>query len=133
METITSGSKWGIRIGSSPAAVLFEFPLPDDITQWPSGAPDAATIHVGDPVSGIYAKLLAIYQLPGYGGYRIILPDKPLDKTFDPDMTTYGEWGFSIATVVSSEVRGLYTVRLYFDGGKLAKIWYQYNEGVVYN
>ncbi len=105
----------------------------DDIAQWPQDTPGEATIHQSDPMETIYPKLLAIYQLPAYGGYQIILPDKPLDKAFDPDMANYTQWAFTFSTDVRPGVVGTSFVRLYFDGGRLNKIVDTYNEGNVYN
>lgn len=107
--------------------------LPVDVDQWPDGAPDAATIRVNDPVGDIYGKIAAIHQMPYYSAYKLILPDKPLDKAFDPDMANYDQWAYSFTNTVSASVQGTSHVRLYFAGGKLSRIVYQYNEGVVYN
>jgi len=107
--------------------------LPEEITQWPRTAPDAATIHVGDPVDGMYAKVLAIYQMPAYSNYTLILPDKPLNKPFDPDMANYDEWGFSFAEDVKPGISGTSSVTLFFKNGRLVKITNYYNESRVYN
>jgi len=105
--------------------------LPKEVSQWPAGVPDEAAIHKNDPVDAIYSKLLAIYQMSAYSNYQIILPDKPLEKPFDPDMVKYGEWAFSFSVDIRSGVVGTSSVRLYFKDGRLDKIWHQYNEGNV--
>ncbi|MBN9381848.1 MAG: hypothetical protein J0H74_13845 [Chitinophagaceae bacterium] len=107
--------------------------LPGEVVQWPQGAPDETAFHKGDAVDRIYPKLLAVYQMPAYSGYQIILPDKPLAKPFDQDMAKYEQWGFSMAERIKPQVEGIYSVRLFFQNGKLSKIWYQYNEGTVVN
>lgn len=102
--------------------------LPDDVAKWPSGSPDDIAIHVGDPVSDLYTKVAAIYQLPAYGIHQIILPDKPLARSFDPAMAGQNEWAFSFTTNIRPSVTGTSFVRLYFGNGKLVKIYHQYNE-----
>jgi hypothetical protein len=102
--------------------------LTAETAQWPQDAPDEAAFHKGDPVGGIYQKLVDIYKMPAYSNYQIVLPDKPLGKPFDPDMARYEQWGFSMSGKVSSQVEGIYSVRLFFTNGKLARIWYEYNE-----
>ena len=105
----------------------------DSISQWPRDTPDESTIHNNDPVSGVYAKLLAIYQIPAYSKYQIILPDKSLEKPYDPDMAHYNEWGFTFSHEVKPGRTGTSNVTLYFSNGKLSKIRYEYNEADVYN
>lgn len=107
--------------------------LPEDIDQWPASLPAETAIVKNDPVSDIYTKLVAIYKIPAYSYLKIILPDKPLSKPFDPDMEKYAEWGFSITADVKPGVSGTSIVRLYFKDGKLNKILHQYNESEVYN
>ena len=107
--------------------------LPEEMNQWPASVPAETAILKNDPVNNIYTKLLAIYKIPAYSHLKIILPDKPLNKPFDPDMEKYAEWGFSITTDVKPGVKGNSIVRLYFKDGKLNKILHQYNENEVYN
>ncbi|HMG10555.1 MAG TPA: hypothetical protein VK609_18715 [Mucilaginibacter sp.] len=196
VETITRGSKWNLRIGSSSADVYtqlqqlgkekdfydvavnqqpvsslqeiqhrFEFyhaitletktgaldrviiqlgqdkinsieaggALPDEIPKWPQNASDNMAIKKGDPITGIYDKLLAIYKMPAYGNYRIILSDKPLDKPFDPNMVNYEEWGFSFFVDVKPGKSGRFSVILNFKNGELNKITNEYSEFDVYN
>ncbi|MET3877235.1 hypothetical protein [Chitinophaga sp. OAE865] len=107
--------------------------LPEEMDQWPAALPSETAILKNDLVNNIYTKLLAIYKIPAYSQLKIILPDKPLNKPFDPDMEKYAEWGFSITTDVKPGVKGNSIVRLYFKDGKLNKILHQYNENEVYN
>lgn len=106
--------------------------LLDEVSSWPDGAPDKATIRLNDPVAEIYDKLLAIYQIPAYANYQIILPDKSLEKPFDPDMARYNEWRFTFSTDVKPGKEGTSSVILYFSQGKLDKISHEYREATVY-
>lgn len=104
-----------------------------EVTKWPQDAPDNLTIKKDDPVSGLYAKLQAIYMMPAYQtGYRVILPDKPLSKPFAPDMANSSEWLFYYFEDVNSGRSGRYTVSLFFKDGKLNKITSEYAEFDVY-
>jgi hypothetical protein len=105
--------------------------LPAEVLKWPADVPDQIAIHKNDPVNTIYDKLLAIYQLPAYSSYQLILPDKPLAKPFDPDMSNYNEWAFSFSTDVSVSTRGSSSVRLFFKNGLLDKIRHEYREAEV--
>lgn len=107
--------------------------LPQEVSHWPHDVADATAIHKGDPVNKIYEKLLAIYQISPYNSYQIILPDKPLEKPFDPDMANYTEWAFSFSERVQPGIQGTSSVRLFFENGKLIKIRHEYNEHAVYN
>jgi len=191
-ETITKGSKWGIKIGSTPpvvykqlqelaiekgfsqAAVVyrqhFSKPqeiqnhlslyqiitlqnssgaveraiirfnehtitsieaggaLPAEIIKWPQDASDETAIHKNDPVELLYTKLLKVFQMPGYGSWKIILPDKPLSLPFDPDMANYPQWAFSFSEDIAPGKRGSSSVRLFFRNGKLSKIEHNYDE-----
>lgn len=95
--------------------------------------PDATAIHVNDPANQIYTKLLAIYKTASYNEYQLILPDKPLAKPFDPDMTNYHEWAFTFTADVKPGLQGTSAVRLFFSHGKLEKIRHDYQESQVYN
>lgn len=197
VETIISGSKWTLQIGSSPAdvygqlqklgeekkfndvAVVYRQPFSkpeeikdllefyqaitlqkstgqiervliqfkqdkvssmeagggmlNEVSKWPQDAPGEITIHNNDSIDALYTKLLAIYQMPTYNNYQIILPDKPLEKPFDPDMANYSEWHFTFSIDVKAGKTGTSAVTLYFKNGKLNKIQNTYNEADVYN
>lgn len=108
--------------------------LPGDTDKWPNDVPSEITLHPGDPVSGIYGKLHAIYQLPAYSNaYKIQLSDKPLNKGFDPAMIDSKEWTFYFFTNVRPGVSGQSFVRLYFKDGRLTTIRHEYNEHDVVN
>ncbi|HEX3008176.1 MAG TPA: hypothetical protein VHO90_11245 [Bacteroidales bacterium] len=96
-------------------------------TAWPQNTSDDAAIHVNDPVGEIYNKILAIYQMPSYSSYQIILPDKPLGLPFDPDMVNYDEWAFDFSQRISGDEVGRSSVRLFFSHGKLVKIRDEYD------
>lgn len=107
--------------------------LPEAIAKWPEDVPEETAIHKNDPVDSLYNKLLAIYQVPAYSQYKITLPDKPLNKPFDPDMSNYEEWAFSMSVRVNASIMGTSSVRLYFKNGQLDKIRHEYSESTVYN
>jgi hypothetical protein len=104
-----------------------------EVYQWPLDAPDEISIHSNDPIDVFYAKLLAIYQMPGYGSYQIILPDKSLEKPFDPDMANHNEWRFSFSEKIKPGKNGRSSVALYFSKGKLNKIRHEYDESSTVN
>jgi len=107
--------------------------LPTEINQWPHAVPDEIAVHLNDAVDDIYDKLVAIYKIPTYSNYQIILPDKTLSKPFDPDMTNYQEWAFTFSTDIKPGIVGKTTVSLYFKSAKLRKIQYRYDEHEVMN
>lgn len=125
--------------------VVFQFPgdtvnsistgggMLDEISKWPQDAPDNIAIHKNDLAGQLYPGLKAIVQLPGYGDYKITLPDKPLTKPFDPDMTNYTEWGFGMTETVRPHITGMYNVRLFFKDSRLNKIYYDYSESKFYD
>ncbi len=100
---------------------------------WPQNTSDEIAIHVNDPIDKIYEKLLAIYQIPIYGDYQIILPDKSLEKPFDPDMANYDEWAFDFSENINTGKVGRSFVRLFFNNKKLVKIKHEYYENEVVN
>lgn len=196
-ETITKGSKWGIRIGSTAAEVYqalqhlnnakdgkieyvaywgqhaFSAPdeikqrylyynaitlqssdaviyraiisydahevksievggaLPEGVDKMPQDAPDEIAIHPGDPVETLYAKISAIFELPGYHNYQIILPEKTLLKDFDPALAEMAQWYFGFDESLSPGKTGMTNVTLYFSKGKLTKMTTSYREGDI--
>ena len=197
IESITSGEKWTLQIGSDPTEVYSQlqelgleknfdnvgivyrqpFSTPDDIQsdlslyrsisletttgavertliqfdgdkvksiekggahlatipKWPDDLTNESTIFPDDPISEIRQKLLAIYQVPAYQNFQIVLSDKWLEKPYDPNMDNYDEWAFSFSEDVGSGRSGLSSVRLYFSNGNLVKIRHEYNEAEVFN
>lgn len=107
--------------------------LPKESPKWPLDVPDEIAIYKNDPVNILYNKLKAIYQVPAYKNYQIILANKPLGKPFDPAMANYEEWAFSFFIDVKPGKTGRSSVRLYFKNGKLNKIKHEYEEFDVYN
>jgi hypothetical protein len=101
-------------------------------SSWPPNASDDIAIFVNDPIDKVYDKLLSIYKIPTYTDYQIILPDKSLEKPFDPDMANYDEWGFSFSYEVRPGTGGISSVRLFFENGKLSRIRHEYNEADIY-
>jgi hypothetical protein len=108
-------------------------PGPASVTKWPQDAPDETALHVNDAVDNIYTKLLAIYKLPDYANYQIIVAYKSLNKPFDPDMANYNEWAFYLTKDPKPGISGTYYVRLLFKNGKLGMIRSEYKESQVYN
>lgn len=107
--------------------------LPKESAKWPLDVPDDIAIYKNDPISVLYSKLNAIYQIPAYKNYKIILASKPLGKPFDPAMVNYEEWAFDFFMDVKPGKTGRSSVRLYFKNGKLNKIKHEYEEFDVYN
>ncbi len=107
--------------------------LLDPTSTWPQDISDEIAIHINDPIDKMYEKLLAIYQIPTYSDYQIILPDKSLEKPFDPDMANYDEWAFDFSKSISASKVGRSFVRLFFNNKKLVKIRHEYNENEVVN
>lgn len=108
--------------------------LPIEMAQWPADVSNQIALKKGDSVSGIYNKLLAIFQLPTYNNnYQFFLGSKPLDKPFDPAMTKCEEWDFDFSVTISSGRVGRSSVNLFFKDGELYKIVHSYSEANVYN
>jgi hypothetical protein len=105
----------------------------EEVSQWPLDTPGEISIRSNDPVHEFYTKLLAIYQIPAYSNYQIILPDKSLEKPFDPDMANYSEWRFSFSAEIKPGTSGRSSVILYFSNGRLSKIRHEYNEAEMYS
>ena len=105
--------------------------LPDLTSTWPPDTSDDITIHINDPIDTMYGKLLAICQISPYNDYLLILPDKSLEKPFDPDMANYDEWAFDFSENISTNTVGRSFVRLYFDNKKLVRIKHEYSENEV--
>ena len=105
----------------------------DSTNAWPQNTSNEIAIHVNDPIDKIYEKLLAIYKIPTYSDYQIILPDKSLEKPFDPDMANYDEWAFDFSKNISTGTVGRSSVRLFFNNQKLVKIRDEYSEDEVVN
>ncbi len=107
--------------------------LPEPVSSWPEDKSDEIAIHINDPVEIMYEKLVQILETPAYNDYQIILPDKPLNKPFDPAMADYDEWGFTFTFNIRPGRGGISSVRLFFKNGKLSKIRHEYNEADIYN
>lgn len=100
----------------------------DPVAAWPQELPGNEAIQINDQVNEVYLKLLRISQLPAYSRYQIILPDKPLDRPYDPDMANYDEWYFTFSGNLSNQKTGSNSIRLYFKNHRLIKIVNEYNE-----
>lgn len=102
--------------------------LPEEVNRWPLNVPDSSALIVGDEVMELYSKLQNLYQTSNYDDFSIILPDKPLSKSFDPEMKKFTEWSFSFFVDAGPGKRGRSDVRLYFEAGSLEKIYHKYDE-----
>lgn len=107
--------------------------LPEKVFQWPEDVSEEIAVRENDTVDVLYGKLLAIYQRPAYSNYKIVLPNKTLTKSFDPDMANYDEWAFSFSNEVKAGVGASSSVRLFFKSGRLDKIQHQYRENEIFN
>ncbi|WP_321288946.1 hypothetical protein [uncultured Sunxiuqinia sp.] len=102
-------------------------------SSWPSDTPDDITIHINDQTDVMYQKLLSIWQISPYNDYQIILPDKSLEDSFDPNMANYDEWAFDFSENIRTNKIGRSFVRLFFNDKKLVKIREEYYENEVVN
>lgn len=104
-----------------------------EINKWPQNLSNEMAVHKGDKIDKLYDKLVALYQMPAYSNYLLILPEKTLSKNFDPEMTNYDEWRFGFGEDVKPGRRRRTSVRLFFKNGKLEKISCSYDENDVYH
>lgn len=102
--------------------------LPEEVDRWPLNVADSSAFNIGDKVTELYPKLESLYRISDYSDLDIILPDKPLNKSFDPDMENFNEWAFSFFTDAGPGKRGRSDVRLYFEDGFLERIYHKYDE-----
>tara|TARA_R110002049_G_scaffold252429_3_gene427683 strand:- start:930 stop:1598 length:669 start_codon:yes stop_codon:yes gene_type:complete len=107
--------------------------LLETIQNWPEDQPNDISINVNDPVNIIMDKLIALYQIPNYQEYQIVLPAKWLGKPYDPDMKNYDEWFFTFSNNISYSKSGRNSVKLYFKNDKLIKIRNEYEEFKMVN
>ena len=101
----------------------------DSVSMWPQDLPDEQAIQMKDSISKVYQKLLGIFQIPKYSSYQIVLPDKPLNKSFDPDMANFVQWGFGFSENLTTETTRDYSITLFFENNKLVKITNYYRDG----
>ncbi|WP_447641236.1 MULTISPECIES: hypothetical protein [Chitinophagaceae] len=108
--------------------------LPIESNRWPLDISNQMAIYPKDSLDITYLKLQTILQINSYSNYNFILPDKPLNKPFDPDMGNYKEWGFAFSEKVNNNnVYRNYTANLFFNNSKLSKITISYKEDQAYN
>ncbi|MCG2618186.1 hypothetical protein LZZ85_28050 [Terrimonas sp. NA20] len=93
------------------------------LTKWPGINDFQHSISIGDSVSTIYEKLVAIKGVSVYGQklQRLSLFDKNISKDFEPSMSTVAKW--QILTTVTSNKRWQ-LVELNFSAGTLASVYY---------
>jgi hypothetical protein len=92
------------------------------VEYWPSDIPIEIAIKVNDTMSALSEKMLNICQFPAYTNYLIVLPDKPLNKPYDPDMAGYDEWAFEFSENLNFLRARQTQVRLYFKNEALVRI-----------
>ncbi|MES2265197.1 MAG: hypothetical protein V4520_00465 [Bacteroidota bacterium] len=91
------------------------------LTHWPLGFAQNTTINVGDPVDGIYQKLVNIKKDPASAKKleRLSIFVKDSSKPFDPQMSASPQWYF---ISILSDKRYNH-VSLNFTAGKLVSIY----------
>jgi hypothetical protein len=94
----------------------------ESISQWPPHAAHHLSVETGDPINGIYKKLVAISKQPESGDKfeRMLFFLKNLSTVYDSRMSVSPEWYFG-STV--NNKKG-YQVKLNFKSGKLFSIHY---------
>lgn len=118
----TSGTSTGVQLSFENNKVKAIF-LNDGtrLTRWPSNFGQNTTIAVGDPVDGIYTKLVNIKKNPASAKKleRLSVFFKDSNKPYDPQMSVSPQWYF-VSTL--SAKRYLH-VTLNFTAGKLVSIY----------
>ncbi len=104
----------------------------DSVAYWPTDVAEDIAIHRNDSIDVFYQKLLEIYKISPYADYQIVMPNKPLDLPFDPDMTNYNKWAFAFSENVRENIGGSWSVDLFFDNGTLKRIRTEYFESEIY-
>ena len=91
------------------------------LTRWPLGFAQNTTINVGDPVDGIYQKLVNIKKDPASAKKleHLSIFFKDNNKPFDPQMSASPQWYF-ISTISAKRYNH---VSLNFTAGKLVSIY----------
>jgi hypothetical protein len=91
------------------------------LTRWPAGFAQNTTISVGDPVEGIYSKLVNIKKnpTPAKKLERLSVFFKDNNKPFDPQMSASPQWYF-ISTISAKKYNH---VSLNFEAGRLVSIY----------
>ena len=102
----------------------------DSLGQWPEHLDDEeAVIYHGDTFDELQAALEAIQNHSQYSTYHYVLPDKPLELPFDPDMDNFGQWYFTFQEVGSgAELQGTSEVTLFIEEGDLVRIHHVFTE-----
>ncbi|MET0463695.1 MAG: hypothetical protein ABW007_11090 [Chitinophagaceae bacterium] len=93
------------------------------LTKWPSINDFQNSIGIGDPLSTVYDKLVAIKSLSVYGDklQRISLFDKNMAKDYEPAMAAVAKW--QILTTVNTNKRWE-LVELNFSAGVITSVYY---------
>ncbi len=105
----------------------------DSILHWPTDVAEDIAIHRNDSIDVLYQKLLEIYKITPYTNYQIVMPNKPLNLPFDPNMINYNEWAFAFSENVSENRGGSWSAVLFFDNETLKRIRTEYFEADIYH
>ncbi len=104
----------------------------DSLDLWPEDFAEDEAIRRGDTFEDLFDALEHIHSSSVYMNYQYILPDKPLDLDFDPDMKNYGQWAFTfLEDPAQPGKQGTSQVRLFFENGKLVRIHHVFDEHEV--
>ncbi|WP_116124347.1 hypothetical protein [Lewinella sp. IMCC34183] len=91
----------------------------DSIPQWPAALPASQAVVLGDSLTTLVPKLTELYREEPYASYALILPDKPLDRPYDPAMGSYNVWNFTFSEDRDAGVTERHNVSLRFAAGEL--------------
>jgi len=119
----TAGTPTGIQLGFEASKVkLIYMNNGTPLSKWPSINDFQNGITIGDSISTLYDKLVAIKNVAVYGDklQRLSLFDKNLTAPFDPGMTGSTQWQV-VTTTVNKRWQLL---ELNFSSGSLASIYY---------
>jgi len=119
----TTGTPTGIQLGFEASKVkLIYMNNGTPLAKWPSINDFQDGITVGDSISTLYNKLVAIKNVAVYGDklQRLSLFDKNLTTAFDPGMANSTQWQV-VTTTVNKRWQLL---ELNFSAGTLTSIYY---------
>ncbi len=101
----------------------------DSLGHWPDQYEEEdAVIYHGDSFSELYSALDVIQNYPPYDMYQYLLPDKPLNLPFDPNMRRFGQWYFTFQEEEAGSLAGTSQVTLFFEDEELVRIHHIYTD-----
>lgn len=119
----TTGTSTGIQLGFEASKIkVIYMNNGTPLTKWPSITDFQNGITVGDSVSTLYNKLVAIKSVAVYGDklQRLSLFDKNVTTAFDPAMANSTQWQIVTSTVDKKWK----LLELNFSAGTLSSIYY---------